>query len=52
MGRSRSRMFRGRASYKASDVASLFLMGLFLGATSYVILTCLVWLFDRIAGKP
>ncbi len=51
MGRGRSRLFRGRQSYKASDVAALFLTGLLLGAVSYGILTCLVWLFDRIAGK-
>ena len=52
MGR-RGRLFRGRSSYKASDVAALFLIGLLLGAICYGILTALVWVIEHVfVGRP
>lgn len=45
-------MARARMSYKASDVAALFLLGLFLGAACYLILSLAVMLYDWLIGKP
>ena len=45
-------MFQGRSSYKASDVAALFLLGLALGAACYLILSLAVMLYNWLIGKP
>ena len=45
-------MFRRRQAYKASDVAALFLLGLFLGAACYLVLTVVVMLYNWLIGKP
>lgn len=43
-----ARMFRGRASYKTSDVAALFILGVLLGGFCYLMLTLLKMAYDRL----
>jgi len=45
-----ARFFRGRASYKGSDVAALFLLGLMLGGFCYLLLTLMNLVYERLFG--
>ena len=50
-----ARMFRGRASYKTSDVAALFILGMLLSVVGYLILILLEMAYNRLfagAGTP
>lgn len=46
----KARMFRGRSSYKTSDVAALFLVGLFLGGFTCLLMWLLTYLYNRMFG--